>query len=80
MFKDSVRFETGAACNDWYRFIRSSVSHFRQTCGEPRVLHCNPSVAGAVLLALASLGLARQIDVVTDFNAPFHAIVLGRGQ
>jgi hypothetical protein len=77
-----LKFETGAACDDWQNFIASSVRHFSKKFGEPpKVLACNPSVAPLVLSALVNLGLATSIELVPDFETGnFHMIVLGRAR
>jgi len=77
-----LRFETGVACDDWQRFIQSSVNHFSKRFGEPpKVLACNPSVAPLVYSALVKLGLATSIELLPDFETGiFHMIVLGRAR
>ena len=76
-----LRFETSVVVQDWTGFVQSSVRHFTKKFGcPPKVLHCNPEVEIFVNAALYNLGLTRSIDVMGDFDNPYSAIMLGRGQ
>ena len=75
-----LRFETSVVVQDWTGFVQSSVRHFTKKFGEsPKEIHCNPSVEIFVNAALYNLGMTTSIDVVGDFDNPFCAIMLGRG-
>ena len=75
-----LRFETSVVVQDWTGFVQSSVRHFTKKFGTaPKELHCNPSVEIFVNAALYNLGIT-SIELIPDFDNPFCAIMLGRGQ